>query len=234
MYTALKSLHLTTRYNADVAELLEKNHFTDAELFNIHDENWRIAFTLEDYLTSKMKMDPRYVKFYVRTVGKKDGVPTQRAIPFHRCTNDDLAEFDPVEQTSNDLLKALTTDPDRGLFCIEWDKADINLHGNENKKNYEIIEIMVLPCNHRLTHIGDTEDRITEECVADLDAQIEYLGPLNLIFYYDQKIFKQDKFYEYSIEAHSAVKNIQADEYRPNWFQTFLRKDRIEDETSYF
>ena len=81
-----------------------------------------------------------------------------------------MDSFDPVESTSADLLTSVTTDPDRGLFCIDWDKADVNLHGNENKSNYEIIEIMVLPCNHRQTHIGDTEDHIPEECIADLDA----------------------------------------------------------------
>ena len=121
-------------------------------------------------MTSKLRVDPRYVKFYVRATGKKNGVATQRAIHFHRCTNADLDSFDPVESTSADLLTSVTTDPDRGLFCIEWDKADVNLHGNENKSNYEILEILVLPCNHRQTHIGDTEDHIPEECIADLDA----------------------------------------------------------------
>ena len=64
----------------------------------------------------------------------------------------------------------MTTNPDRGFFCIEWDKADMNLHGNENKNDYEILEIMVLPCNHRETHLGGTEDKISDKCIADLDA----------------------------------------------------------------
>ena len=117
-----------------------------------------------------MKLDERYIKFFVRTKGKKDGVPTQSAIPYRRCTDTDLGEFLPVETTSVELLDAVTTDPDRGLFCIEWDKFEVNLHGNENKKNFEILEIMVLPCNMRQTHLGATEDNISDECIADLDA----------------------------------------------------------------
>ena len=139
-------------------------------MFNIRDEKWRIAFSLEDYLTSKLKADERYIKFFVRATGKKDGVPTQRSLPFHRCTDADLGGFLPVEPTSVELLTAITTDPDRGLFCIEWDKSEVNLHGNENKKNYEILEIMVLPCNMRQTHLGATEDNISDDCIADLDA----------------------------------------------------------------
>ena len=142
-------IHMWDRYNPNVSQLLEKNFYTDTDKFNVQEEKWRIAFSLEDYLTSKLKADPRYIKFFVRATGKKDGVATQRAVPFHKCTEADLGEFLPVEPTSVALLDAVTTDPDRGLFCIDWEKADINLHGNENKKNYEILEIMVLPCNMR-------------------------------------------------------------------------------------
>ena len=63
------------------------------------------------------------------------------------------------------------------------------MQGNENKRTYEILEILVLPCNMKLTLIGDTEDRIPDDCIADLDKQREYLGPLNLIIAYNQSIF---------------------------------------------
>ena len=44
----------------------------------------------------------------------------------------------------------------------------------------------------------------------------------------------QDKFHEKTIDRHSAILNIQADEYRPNWFQSFVRRDHVADEIEYF
>ena len=185
MFGCIKMIHLFQRYNPNVSQLLMKNYYTEADKFNVQEEKWRIAFAFEDYLTSKNKIDPRYVKFFVRATGKLEGEEVVRAIPFGKCTESDLAEFLPVEPSSAPLLEKLTTDPERGLYCIDWEKADLNLHGNENKKNYQILEIMVLPCNMRQTHIGDTEDHIPDECIAELDAQMKFLGPLNLIFYYN-------------------------------------------------
>ena len=55
-----------------------------------------------------------------------------------------------------------------------------------------------------------------------------------MIVYYDQSIFMQDKFFGNSIYHHSAISNIQADEYRPNWFKTKIRRDLLADEADYF
>ena len=80
-----------------------KEFFTENEQFNMQEEKFRVAFSLEDYSTAKLKADPRYIKFFVRTVGKKDGVPTQKAVPFHRCSEGDMSEFLAPEPGSVDL-----------------------------------------------------------------------------------------------------------------------------------
>ena len=46
---------------------------------------------------------------------------------------------------------------------------------------------MVVPCNMRLTHVGGKRDRIDPECVNDLQKQIDYLGSLNFVTYYNRQ-----------------------------------------------
>ena len=55
------------------------------------------------------------------------------------------------------------------MFCIDWDKADINLYGNENNENYQRLEIALVPCNYIHTKWGYQNDSIAEECIADLE-----------------------------------------------------------------
>ena len=181
VFASQKALHLVDRYNPDISQLLVTNAFTELDVFNTKEEKFRLAFTLEDYLTSKLKADPRYIKFFVRRHGKKNGVSYDESIPFAPCTEADMNEFLTPEPGSVDLGEALASDPDRGLYCVNWDGSNINLQGNENKNTFEILEVMVLPCNMKLTTVGDTEDRIPDDCIADLDEQIAYLGPLNFI-----------------------------------------------------
>jgi len=76
------------------------------------------------------------------------------------------------------------------MLC--FDHEDIVFFGTEITQNSSRLEINILSCNNRLTHLGGVDDRIPEDCVANLDEQIEYLGPLNLIIYYNQQSFMED------------------------------------------
>ena len=126
-----------------------------------------MAFSLENYRSAVMKHDERYIKTFARMVGKKNGENFSREVKTHRCTEADYAKFLPVSQSSAFLLNELKTDENRGLWCL--DQTGIKLFGNEQDRNESRLEISVLPCNHRLTHIGGAEDRIPDDCVADLD-----------------------------------------------------------------
>ena len=46
-----------------------------------------------------------------------------------------------------------------------------------------------MPCNMRNTEVGGLDDNISKECVADLAAQIEYMGPMNMQMYYNTERF---------------------------------------------
>ena len=43
------------------------------------------------------------------------------------------------------------------------------------------------------------------ECIADLEQQIEYLGPLNILLYYTEGFFKQRNFGSESIAFESTM-----------------------------
>ena len=47
----------------------------------------------------------------------------------------------------------------------------------------------MLPCNYIHTHLGFTGDVVADECVADFEAQIEYLGSLRVNLFYNDEDF---------------------------------------------
>ena len=71
-----------------------------------------------------MKNDPRYVKFIVRLAGKREGKDFQRILPHYKCTDEDYNQFYPVEKNSKITLESFKSDPDRGLYCINWDEDE--------------------------------------------------------------------------------------------------------------
>ena len=52
----------------------------------MNDIGFKVAFTVENYLTREIKNDPRYVKYLVRIFGVEDGQEFEKMIPFHKCT----------------------------------------------------------------------------------------------------------------------------------------------------
>ena len=82
----------------------------------------------------------------------------------------------------------------------------------------------------RLTHVGGKQDRIDPECVDDLQKQIDYLGSLNFVTYYNRQQFVVNEFGEKRIEKLSTIQAIQADQYRPTWIKASVQKDMLNDE----
>ena len=81
----------------------------------------------------------------------------------------------------------MRADKRKQLFCIDWEEANIELYGSESTQEYAFLEISAVPCNLKLTlpYLGGTEDRISEDCVWDLEAQQDYIRPPNLIAYFN-------------------------------------------------
>ena len=131
--------------------------------------------------------------------GKKNGVAFEDVLPYHNCTDADWAEFPPPSKASKDAFESITSDPKRGMFCIDWSKERL-IYGNENNQNFQRIDILMNPCNYLHTHIGYEGDTIDPECIADLEKQIEYLGPLDFMLYYTEGIFVQRSYGSESIQ----------------------------------
>jgi len=110
---------------------------------------------------------------------------------------------------------------------MDWANQKIDLFGSEASGVYAEIDIMVMPCNMPLKFLGAEDDRIGEECVADLEKQIEYLGPMNMLVYFNQETFKQEEYGEARISRTSTIRNIQVDEYRPNYVYARIWKNQL-------
>ena len=52
------------------------------------DINFNIAFAVENYLESKIRIDPRYVKYMARLFTRTNNVESEKIIPFGVCTAD--------------------------------------------------------------------------------------------------------------------------------------------------
>ena len=120
------------------------------------------------------------------------------------------------------------------MFCLDWDSQDILIYGNERNDEYQRIELVLTPCNYLHTHLGYKDDKIHPECVADLEKQIEYLGPLDFVLYHTEEVFVPNGFDEHSIRSQSVIWNQQVDQFKPNWINTLIQKNQLSDETQIF
>ena len=53
---------------------------------------------------------------------------------------------------------------------------------------------MYVPCNYVHNEYGYTNDSVHEECIPDLEAQKEYLGPLLIPMYFNEEVLISDNF----------------------------------------
>ena len=85
------------------------------------------------------------------------------------------------------------------MYCLDWSSPEVlKIYGNERNDFYQRIEFVIVPCNYLHT-IWGYEDTIADECVADLDAQIDYLGPLDVMLYVTEDVLMQSEYNEDSI-----------------------------------
>ena len=52
-----------------------------------------------------------------------------------------------------------------------------------------MIEFYLLPCNYQHTYYGYTGDSVADECNWDQKKQQEYLGPLEVIMYFNEESY---------------------------------------------
>ena len=137
---------------------------------NLSQENFRIAFTVEQYTWNPKQLnDLRYIKYIFRLYGKRKGEYYQRILPYHTCTDDDYDKFYPVKKSSVSFLKKIRENPERGMFCLDWNDDDpIELIGDTHDDDYTRLELLVVPCNYVHTMLDYQYDSVNPQCVEDL------------------------------------------------------------------
>jgi len=76
-------------------------------------------------------------------------------------------------------------------MCLDWERdADkLNLWGASTDAFYQRLEIILVPCNYMHTELGYTGDSIAEGCIADEQAQRDYLDSFYLALYLSDQTF---------------------------------------------
>ena len=205
-YASIKMIQLYDKQNPNVSQFIKKNDLDFNDRLNLNEIGFRLAWSVEGYNSLVRKDDPRYVKYLVRLFRKENGKPYEQFIPYHDCTEEDWAQFAPVQKASLDSWTAIKNDPKRNMFCLEW-SDDIQVYGNEKNDFHQRIEIVLVPCNYQHVELGDVGDTIHPECVEDLQKQIEYLGPINFMIYHTEDVFQQEEYGERAVVSQSILLN---------------------------
>ena len=93
IYGSIKMIHLLSKHNPQVSQVLEMDVFTFEDELELNDIDFRVAFSVEGYHSREMKDDPRYVKWLVRFFTIEEGQEVETMIPFHKCTDEDWEKF---------------------------------------------------------------------------------------------------------------------------------------------
>lgn len=93
-----------------------------------------------------------------------------------------MAQFSPVASQSERFYNEITQDEKRGLFCIDGWEPDWNI-GEGSGTNKAFLDFALIPCNMINTQYSDFDYPVGEECIPDLQSQIDYVGPIDLVIY---------------------------------------------------
>ena len=179
----------------------------------------KIAFSLEDYYEPRMlKNDPKYVKWVFRQTTRVAGETFVKTLPFHKCSDEEYAEFYPTERIYELKLQAIRKDPNRGFYCIDWDTTDqkSEIWGTEQADDYQRFDLMITPCNY-INSDSETTDTVSDECITDINAQKAYMDQSQWILLVNQERFNPEKFNDESIERYSTFITNQFNNNVPNW-----------------
>ena len=104
MYGVLKCSHLMTKHGPNISTFFRENEMSGKSI-KLNERNFKMALTIEDYnAPRRQKNDPRYVKWLFMMHYKINGVSTQSKLSYHKCTDEELNEFYPVQRESEAIL----------------------------------------------------------------------------------------------------------------------------------
>ena len=95
---------------------------------------------------------------------------TETVLPFHKCTDEDFAQFYPIAPLQQQRFSSLKEE--EGLYCIDWDDENPYLiYGIEDDPEYARLDVKLAPCNEI-----DSDKYIDPACNFDPEKQFDYLS----------------------------------------------------------
>ena len=113
-------------------------------------------------------------------------------MPYHDCTAEEFDAFAPPSQDSVGLFEMYRTSSTRHLSCLDLEKFGDELaiwSTNQDEISYQRFDFVLLPCNYVHAEFGPTDDVIADECIADRDSQMDYLGNLIITILTTEEVF---------------------------------------------
>ena len=208
LYASIKFAMLVSHSNPNISSHKQQNYFDSSDVIDLKENGLRFAFNVEGYIDRQVKDDPAFVKYLVRTYGKKNGVPREKILNYHKCSNNELDLFAEPSKESAAFLQQYKNGTDRHLFCIEWDQLEDNelrVWGIENDDNYQRFEFALLPCNYIHTELGDIGDTIPQNCTANKIEQMEYLSNMKVSLLVTDSFFLKNEYDEKSVQRFSKI-----------------------------
>ena len=96
LYAANKFKYLYNKDNPTITAFLKEAAYDENDSVDLYDLNFKVAFAVEGFRTKDLKVDPKYVKWFFRIFGKENDVEYEKILPYHKCTEEDYAEFLPI------------------------------------------------------------------------------------------------------------------------------------------
>ena len=115
------------KHNPQVVSYVNYNAYTFDDVFNMRDENFKMAFALERYLTGEVLDDQRYFKWFAQYYKSEGGERTKSEIPMHTCTEDDYSQFYTVNIASKKRLENLKNQ--KAFMCLDLEQVDVEFTG---------------------------------------------------------------------------------------------------------
>lgn len=80
------------------------------------------------------------------------------------CKKADWEKFWPAHENQAHEIDQIKSNSKRMMVCLDWSELGLSLHGTEISRENTRLEIMVLPCQHKLSIIGGEEDSTLPIC----------------------------------------------------------------------
>ena len=103
------------------------------------------------------------------------------------------------------------------------------------------IEVILAPCNYiheeygpMVFPSGAIGDTVSDECIANVDEQKEFMGPLEVMILINNEKLNLFEYGDDSIKREALLARTQTDQKNPNFIDFYLEGSLLQDETSYF